>query len=236
MIDPRLHQTIQQILGSVPFLKNPYFLALEEGRFAREDFLETQIQFYSAVRFFNRPMAILAAKIPDALLRSPIIQNVWEEHGEGDLAKGHGATFLLFLERLGRLSPASIESRKSWPEVKIFNTSLMGACLLDDYRIGASALGMVERMFLEISSKIGRLVLERGWLSRAELVHYDLHETLDVRHSEDFFKIIEADWQAGGPLRDQVEEGLWMGAVLFDSLYSGLYEHRARRWLNPDPL
>lgn len=41
---------------------NPFFQGL--GAMAREDFIETQIQFFWAVTFFSRPMALLVGKIP----------------------------------------------------------------------------------------------------------------------------------------------------------------------------
>ena len=53
----KLDKLIGQILDETQYTENNYFRALKEKRFLKEDFLETQIQFYFAVTFFSRPMA-----------------------------------------------------------------------------------------------------------------------------------------------------------------------------------
>jgi pyrroloquinoline-quinone synthase len=230
-----LQQLVTEVLDDVDYAENPYFTALKDGSFSRDDFLETQYQFHSAVIFFSRPMAALAAKIPDPHLRTEIVRNVWEEHGEGDATRMHGTTFIRFLAQLSGIDEgavhAQIDRRPLWPEVRAFNTLLVGACVLDDVLVGAGAMGIVERMFAEISSWIGRAVVARGFVPAEALVHYNLHETLDVRHAADFFQILEASWGEGQKQRYQIEQGLRMGAIAFDQLYARLYRCRSRRWL-----
>lgn len=210
---------------------NPYFEALRSGAFERADFVETQVQFYFAVVFFSRPMAAVAAKIPQAARRLEVLRNVWEEHGEGDAGLTHGATFLEFLRRLDGLEPHDVDARALWPEVRAFNTALVGACVLDEYLVGVAVLGMIERMFADISQWIGSLVVERGFLQQDELVHYKLHAQLDVRHSADFFDVLAAPWAAGEGDRYAIRQGLELGGYLFDRLYRDLFAARARRLL-----
>lgn len=225
---------VKVVLDDVDYAENPFFVALRDGSFTHEDFVETQYQFHTAVTFFSRPMAALAAKIPDPALRAPIIRNVWEEHGEGDPKRMHGATFELFLSRLAHLSLEDVQRelarRPLWPEMRAFNTLLVGCCVLDDYLVGAGAMGAVERMFSEISMWIGRAVVARGFMTADEMVHYDLHEQLDVRHAADFFQVLTSQWDAGPSQRYQIEQGLRMGAIAFDQLYARLYRCRQRRW------
>jgi pyrroloquinoline-quinone synthase len=229
-----LHALVKVVLGDVDYAANPFFVSLQDGSFTREDFLETQYQFHTAVTFFSRPMAALAAKIPDPVLRAPIIKNVWEEHGEGDPSKMHGATFELFLSRLAGISLAEVQReldrRPMWPEMRAFNTLLVGCCVLDEYLVGAGAMGIVERMFSEISTWIGRAVVARGFLTEEEMVHYDLHEQLDVQHAADFFQVLASQWDQGPSQRYQIEQGLRMGSIAFDQLYARLYRCRERRW------
>jgi pyrroloquinoline-quinone synthase len=224
-----LHQTIEHVLDQTPYRVNPYFTNLKGKTFPREDFLETQIQFYFAVVFFSRPMAALAAKIPDARLRVEVVRNVWEEHGEGDEARVHGHTFLAFLERLGGVRLEEVNRRALWPEVRIFNTTLAGACVLDEHLVGVAIMGMIERMFCEISSWIGHGIIENGWVSRENMIHYNLHEELDIKHSQDFFDILEPAWSRSEEDRYAIDQGLWTGATLFNGLYEGLWAARSRR-------
>ena len=121
-------------------------------------------------------MAVLAAKIPSAKTRTEILRNVWEEHGEGDAERRHGATFLELLHRLDGIRIEDVEARTLGPETRAFNTTLIGCCALDDWEIGAGCLGIIERMFVDISAWIGSSIVERGWLPADRVVHYSVHE------------------------------------------------------------
>ena len=96
-----MDQLIEQILQETDYLSNSYFVHLKDGTFDKNDFVETQIQFYSAVDFFARPMAALVSKIPCPEQRLGILRNVWEEHGEGDRERFHKFTFLDISPKIG---------------------------------------------------------------------------------------------------------------------------------------
>jgi pyrroloquinoline quinone (PQQ) biosynthesis protein C len=208
---------------------NPYLRALLGGEMAREDFVETQVQFLFAVVFFSRPMAVLAGRLPRPELRLALLENVADEHGEGNLSVSHERTFLALLARLG-VGLDEVERRALWPEVRAFNTTLAGLCMLDDAYTGLAALGVIEDLFAGISSLIGRAIVARGWLREGELVHYKTHEQLDVSHAEGFYKDLDGPYAAHPRHAYQVQQGLELGAYAFLRLYEDLYRARARRW------
>lgn len=220
---------INQLLKEVDILNNPYFKHLKDGSFTKEDFLETQMQFYFAVKFFNRPMTILASKIPTESLRLEVLHNVWEEHGEGDVKKMHVHTFMAFLRALGAIDDKVVQEQVLWPEVRIFNTCLVGACALDDYMTGVAMRGIIERMFCDISACIGQAVIDRGWFTKENIVHYNLHAELDIKHAQDFFTIVEGFYEASEEHRYHINQGLALGATVFYNLYRDLYLKRTRR-------
>lgn len=228
-----MNDAIQKVLAAHPVEANPYMHGLKAGAFGKADFVETQIQFYYAVVFFSRPMAVLAAKIPSSRVRTEILRNVWEEHGEGVAEKRHGATFTELMLRLDGVTLADIEARALWPEVRAFNTALIGCCALDDWEIGAGCLGIIERMFVSISRWIGIGIAKNGWLPMDRVVHYSVHEELDVRHSDDFFATLKPAWDSDERARYAIDQGLRLGAYIFDRLYRDLWEARTRRALAP---
>jgi pyrroloquinoline-quinone synthase len=228
-----LDDSIRTVLARHPLEDNLYLRALHDGSLGKDDFVATQMQFYFAVAFFSRPMAVLAAKIPSARLRTEILRNVWEEHGEGDPIRAHGTTFLELLRRLAGVGVDDVERQSLWPEVRAFNTTLIGCCALDDWEIGAGCLGIVERMFVDISAALGRGIVARGWLPQERVVHYCTHEVLDVRHSEDFFATLAPAWDRDDATRYRIEQGLQLGAYVFDRLYRDLFAARARRTFAP---
>jgi pyrroloquinoline quinone (PQQ) biosynthesis protein C len=208
---------------------NPYLVALRDGTLSREDFLETQIQFLFAVVFFSRPMAVLAGRMPRPEMRLALLANVEDEHGDGDLRLCHESTFLLFLSRLGA-SRQEIERRALWPEIRAFNTTLAGLCMLDDVPTAMAALGVIEDLFAGISTEIGRAVIQRGFLGESQIVHYKTHEVLDVEHAEGFYKSLYVPYAAHPRQAYQIQQGLELGAYAFLRLYEDLYRQRERRW------
>jgi pyrroloquinoline-quinone synthase len=229
MKNQNLETLIDSVLAECGYNDNSYFKALSNKDFLKEDFIETQIQFFWAVVFFSRPMAALAAKIPTPDLRIEVVRNVWEEHGEGDPSKVHGTTFIELLSRLGNVTLEEVDRRALWPEIRSFNTVLSGTCVLDEYLTAAAVMGIIERMFADISAWIGRGIVSNGWLAENKLVHYTLHEELDIKHSQDFFDILEKSWNNSAEDRYAIEQGLKLGAYIFNNLYEGLYKSRTQR-------
>jgi pyrroloquinoline-quinone synthase len=209
-------------------LASPYLVALADGSMSRDDFVETQIQFLFAVVFFSRPMAALAGRLPRPEMRLALLENVGDEHGEGDLSLCHERTFLTLLARLG-VGPVEIERRALWPEVRAFNTVLAGACMLDDTLTGLAALGIIEDLFSSISAAIGRAIVARGFLGEGEIVHYATHESLDVSHAEGFYRELDGPYAAHPRHAYQIEQGLDLGAYAFLRMYEDLCSARGRR-------
>jgi pyrroloquinoline quinone (PQQ) biosynthesis protein C len=219
---------LQALKARVAPLENPYLRALEDGSFAREDFVETQAQFLHAVVYFSRPMAVLAARLPRPEQRLGLLDNVRDEHGAGDLTGSHERTFLTLLSRLG-MGSADLERRAQWPEVRAFNATLLGVCAHDDLPTALALLGVIEDLFSGISAHIGRCIVARGWLRAEELTHYPTHEVLDVHHAEGFYRLVEPLAAREPRAEYQVQQGLELGAYAFLRLYEDLFRARQRR-------
>jgi len=212
-----------EILNEVDILNNRYLAALENGTMSREEFCVSQGQFYFAVTFFPRPMSALVGRIPDPRQRLNILHNVVEEHGEFAESQFHQTTFTNFLASLGiDTSEVAVESR-IWPSVRAFNTVLVGSCLLAELEVGIACMGIIEQAFSGISLKIGTNVVKRGWVKPEALTHYTVHAEIDERHADEFFQVIENSWDK--PERKHyIEQGLQLGAYIFNQLYESLYE------------
>ena len=215
------------ILEQSGIMANPYFRALRDGTMPLDAFRRTQEQFFFAVTFFPRPMAALVGRIPDPKQRLDVLHNLVEEHGEFDEQQFHHATFQQFLRTLGA-RPETLDDLMIWPEVRAFNSVLTAACVLDELEVGVACMGVIEQAFSGISALIGRAVVDRGWVVPEELVHYKLHAAIDERHAEEFFAVVEAGWQ-NGTRRYFVDQGLELGAYIFDRLYRDLYAAGAAR-------
>lgn len=220
-----LQALIDDVLRCTAARDNPLFVALRTD-LPHSLFVATQFEFFHAVVAFHRPMAALAARIDDDEHRAAIFRNVHEELGEGDASRAHGATFITFLSRLTSTTEHEVRQRLSTTPagaaVRAFNAALSGVCVVDDVVVGAAALGIIERMFADISSWIGTACVARGFIEQRAMIHYDLHERIDIGHAADFFRVLAAAW-ATPQGRRHVEDGLRLGAFVFDRLYRDLH-------------
>jgi pyrroloquinoline-quinone synthase len=223
-----MREHLAQLKERLDFRANPYFAALRDGSFSREDFLETQIQFLSAVAYFSQPMLALAARLPPGEPRRVLLENVADEQGGGDPARSHQATFLELLRRLGA-DRAAVERLTPGPEVRAFNALLYGLCLGNEPNTALAALGIIEDLFAGISAELGRAMVARGWLPEGEVVHYATHEKLDPRHAEGFYQLLEEPCRQSEDAARQVRQGLELGGYAFLRLYEDLHRARARR-------
>lgn len=216
-----MREYVRELRARLDAPGSPYFASL--GEIAREDFLETQVQFLSAVAHFAKPMEILSGRLA-AEHRASLTDNIADEHGHGDRSQSHERTFIDLLARLG-VPEASLASYVPWPEVDAFNAALTGTCATEHPLTGVAMLAIIEDIFADLSARLGRAIVERGWLTRPEVVHYATHEVLDVHHAESFYQVVEPSWPDPA-----VKRGLELGGYVFVRMYDDLFRARGRRW------
>ena len=223
----KLRQRIARLKAEWNALEVPYLRSLRDGSFEREDFVETQLQFFAAVAHFSRPMAMLASRLPRPELRLPLVENIFDEHGRGNLGHGHERTFLLLLERLG--AEVARAGRAPWPEVRAFNAALTGIAAFDTPNTGLAVFGIIEDLFSGISLEVGRGIVSRGWLKAEAVTHYPTHATLDEEHADGFYRQLDGPYGEDPRTEAEIEQGLILGGHLFLRLYEDLYRARGRR-------
>jgi len=216
---PQVKALADQFLKETPIIEGSFFKDLPT--MDKEVFKKAQSQFFFAVDYFSRPMAALVARLPLHSDRIDIIENIVEEHGNFCKEKYHANSFKAFLQTLGKtkeeldvLSPSAV--------VNMFNYTLMGICAQEDPLIAIACNGIIEYAFSDISALLAEKVVERKWVTKDKLVHYNLHADLDKKHAEEFFKIIEPSMD-DKEKQDKIIIGLKLGVYIFNRLYEDLY-------------
>lgn len=210
---------LENTVAELNLRQHPYFHGLLSGQFSKDQFLDSQNQFSYLVKYFARPMAAVIANMPNAITRSAIVANLWEEHGRGDHDKIHGKTILTLIDRLGGDSD-KLDEKYTSESIRIFNTALRGISVFEDYRVSAAVFGGIERTFVDISTLICEAIIERGWLPRERITHYALHKEIDIKHAEEFLEVTAEDWNRDEESRELIRRGIRMGARLFTNVYS----------------
>ncbi len=213
-----LIQELQKAWSGLHLFNRPYFSSLLSGKMKKGAFILSQQAFYHAVSYFSKPMCLLASRIDSAHARMQIIENLYEEHGEMKMEAFHESTFKQWLQEL---SPGAEENLPLVPCVDSFNSTLLGICQGAPVEKGVCSLGTIEYMFSNISKYIAETTVQLQWISRKNLVHYDLHADLDIKHSRDFFEIIDKLQQ---PNMASCIEGIHLGIFMFSRLYDDLHD------------
>ena len=225
--DLNLRQHIAGLKAELNALEWPYLRALRDGSLSKEDFIETQLQFFAPVAHFSRPMAVLASRLPRPAQRLPLVENIFDEHGRGQLGHGHEHTFLLLLQRLG--ADVARAGQAVWPDVRAFNAALSGIAACDSTATGLAVFGIIEDLFSGLSLELGRGIVARGWLRADEVAHYPTHATLDEEHADGFYRQLDGPHATDASAAEEIEQGLALGGHLFSRLYEDLYRLRRRR-------
>ena len=200
--------------------RNAYFLDLQNGTLSQEQFQSSQEQFYFAVNFFSRPMSALISRLECAQQRASILANIVEEHGNFEVSQFHSCSFLAFLASIqAQADPSKL---KISPAVQAFNSTLLSVCSFEQSAKAIACLGAIELAFAEISGIIGRAVIQNHWVhSIAQLQHYTTHRELDIEHAQDFFDLLNTEWDSTIQ-HPVIEEGIELGIFIFNRLYSDL--------------
>lgn len=196
-----------------------YFAALADGTMSKAAFIATQQQFFRAADHSPRAMSALIARIPRHSDRLAILSNIVDEHGDFNEAEFHVQSFRDFLASLGSLTdPASVTE---WPEIEAFTTLLHGTCWVSPVNLAVAFYGVLESSFADVSAKIARSVIDRGWVAEDRIAHYSLHAGIDKEHAAGFFAVAEP-YMDDPRERALVERGLAMGLYAFGVLFRDL--------------
>ena len=144
--------------------------------------LKSQMEFFYAVSKFSSCLIKLATLIESNEKRILLIENIWEEHGNGDASVMHENTFLTHLKALGYKGE---EIPKS-PFITNFIDSLLSC---NDKDTLGSRLSAIEYIYAVISNRIAEKLEELPLLCEQE--HYGKHGEIDWEHGRELLMVID---------------------------------------------
>jgi hypothetical protein len=155
------------------WLNSPYAMFLKHCN--RDELLRSQTPFYYAVEAFPLLLIKLASMIPDSDARYFIVENIWEEHGQGDSEKFHTKSFIRHLNSLG--FDGDLHKNP-------FITAWINALLATDCpKILFHNLAAIEYIYAVISDSISDKLDGMTLLSKPD--HYQKHSEIDWTHGEE---------------------------------------------------
>lgn len=214
-----MKEFILRLKQKTPISKNYYFSKLINDELTLEEFQKSQLKFIDAVLSFTKPMFIISSKLESYEERLSILENILEEHGNGDIAKSHGTTFEEYLILLG-VNKKEIKNRNIDSSSQKFNLSLIEHSQKESTYFSLAMMGIIEDRYSEMSKLISEKVLKNKWLTEKTMTHYKVYEKLDIDHAESFYHLIGSNW-LNKNIQEDIKKGLRFGNKLILNLYTG---------------
>ncbi len=199
--------------------ENEYFINLTQVA-NLDNFISSQVHFVNAIDNWSKILGIMISRVPSYNERNVLIQNLVDEHGNGEIEKNHVSTFDKFIDSLLEITKKNKDTyllKGNYNYTKEFIESLYSLTELN-WIFAISAMGMIEFTYINVSNKIHNYVC--NYIDKDKINHYSLHEILDVTHATELFKIIEPYYKENKMI---IEKGIEKGYNMMNKLYSNYY-------------
>lgn len=205
-------------VGRHPVLTANHWLEQRERRMDRQDLtLWLKQEYFVSVAFVN--WFLYAAALSDSVeSKIVLVQNIWEELGEGKPDEAHVSILRRFLSEMGE----TVSEADLLPETSSY-LSIMQRIVNSDFYSALGALGPANEYLLKL--EYGRMFASyRELKSRIPLPEgkfFQVNLEADESHAEKMFALIETV-ATDSEKRDQVREGMVQALDARLLFYEGL--------------
>lgn len=211
--------------GICRILRHPFVCRISDAWLDRTQLQYFAGQYYFYCNYFVRFLSACAANIPDDRTRMPIIENLWEEHGEGQAEKSHRVLFEKFANSLG-MSRKELMDTKPISSTSICCENLFSIAKDSHFLMSLGALGPGTEYFTSREYEIIYKGLQKyPFLSADDLEFWSVHITLDDQHYSDMCQSLEPwleDEESMGWVRIGAQRAIELELLFWDGLESHL--------------
>ncbi len=205
-------------------LTHPVITKITKGELSKEQLRLFAIQYSIYCGYFPRFLCACAANIPDDNTRMAIIENLWEEHGSGDLKGSHRVLFEKFAHSVG-VTSEDIRNAKPIPSTLINVEYLLNMCQDGSFIKSLGALGPGTEFFTSQEYELIYRGLQKvEGLTESDLEFWSIHITLDDHHYEDMVDAVRI-WLDTEENINLFKEGAERAVDLEILFWNGLEEH-----------
>lgn len=182
-LDPdRVVKELEAAMNSQWFEDRPFLREFAEGRVPLERLARFSPSYLFQVDQFKRFVAAIYANAEPRDVRELMLENLVEEHGEGDPSRDHVRLVERFVRATGarvpdifRVEPIA-ESRR-WVE------RILAICREEPFVVGLAALSYGIEARTRTMSYLGTIYAERYGIPREDLEFFFLHVEADEEHA-----------------------------------------------------
>jgi len=182
-LDPdRVEKELADVTNAVTFDARPFMQDFAQGRVPKENLARFAASYCFQVDQFKRFVAQVYANAEPRDVREVMLENLWEEHGEGDPGRDHTALVAKFARALGAeiediYDVEPIRESRQWVD------RILNVCRDEDFVVGLAAISFGIEFRTQTMAFLGQIYREQYGLSEDDLEFFFMHIEADEEHA-----------------------------------------------------
>src|SRR5438309_10525517 len=182
-LDPdRVEKELAEVTNAVTFDARPFRIEFAQGKVPKENLARFAASYCFQVDNFKRFVAQVYANAEPRDVRELMLQNLWEEHGEGDDSRDHTALVAKFARALGA-TVEDIYDVEPIPESRQWIERILRVCREEPFVVGLAAISFGIEFRTQTMALLGQLYRDVCGLSEDDLAGSFLHLEADEEHA-----------------------------------------------------
>ena len=216
---------IEAIIAEKSLLKHPFYQAWTMGTLTREDLAYYAQQYYQQESRFPRYVSAVHSNCPELKVRQVLLDNLTHEEAGPE---NHPELWLRFAESVGASRDSvtgAAANAKTASCVDTFSKLSSGS-----WQAGLAALYAYEAQQPAVAkTKIEGLKAKYGLDSKEALGFFQVHESVDVWHSDSEKQILLEQAAQNPALKDEIKTSVSAACDALNALLDGVCEARGIR-------
>ena len=181
--DPdRVEKELADVTNSVTFDALPFMVDFAQGKVPRENLARFAASYCFQVDNFKRFVAQVYANAEPRDVRELMLENLWEEHGEGDPSRDHAVLVAKFGRALGADVPDPYDVEPI-PESREWIDRILAVCRDEHFVVGLAAISFGIEFRTQTMALLGQIYRDQYGLSEDDLEFFFMHLEADEEHA-----------------------------------------------------
>lgn len=189
-MDPdRVEKELAEVMNSAAFEERPFLRDFAEGRVPREGLARFAPSYCYMVDQFKRFVAAIYANAAPRDVRELMLENLWEEHGEGRPGRDHAELVAKFARALGADIP-DIYAVEPIPEARRWIERIFRICKEEHFVVGLAALSFGIEARTQTMAFLGTIYRDKYGVSQDDAEFFFMHVEADEEHAGRAIRLI----------------------------------------------
>ncbi len=186
------HEYLGNITQNHPLWNHPFLERCRTRKLSLQEIRILAVQMYNFCKHFNRILASILSCCPDENAQLVILENLYDEMGQGDLNQSHPELFRRFTRALG-MDDKTLATQIITPETHtLINTYLQIPHKYGYLAAVAAVCYASEGIVSSLYSQLYQGINDVANLSKDSLIFFELHIDIDDSHAANLAVVIES--------------------------------------------